>query len=467
MHNAIRRNHMLTNRRLKAKGKSRERECIAIARDLEANKLINTSGDLAPEALAIRSCKLVEEGFVILGVGNGEIVDPNDYKKKRAVALESEDAGFAPELRKAVVFEELGVGLLSEMSALASTFKRHFQLAHELLTCPLVVLFEAFHLLTVKVGVAQRCLRESLDDVDAFQLDVEGCNKQKEDADRRGFGSCRKGFLKVNFGSLTVAAEYPARFASFRGSVVVELVGEDPLGLADEHVLGARDEVKGIVRYVALELFDASRAPHFFIRAAVDALVVLGWRQSNRSSSTFARSSESFSKSVTCITVASSPRGSKTWPAELRRGDGGLDADAVGLLVVDDWATGGSRAVDIGMVDVPSIGGCCLRGKTVARSARHKRTSDALIDFGGDRLVKLDVAEADCSEAINVEQVNEVAAAALVDAEVNTFCNTWCELAGLLYFAALRAGLHLAERHVRDGRAGASGNKGVVDGHNL
>eukprot|EP00965_Chrysotila_dentata_P028317 941817-Pleurochrysis_carterae.AAC.1 len=69
------------------------------------------------------------------------------------------------------------------MSALTSTFKCHLQLAHELLTCRLVILFEAFHLLTVKVGVAQHCLREGLDDVDTFQLKAEERNEREEDAD--------------------------------------------------------------------------------------------------------------------------------------------------------------------------------------------------------------------------------------------------------------------------------------------
>eukprot|EP00965_Chrysotila_dentata_P157830 5214108-Pleurochrysis_carterae.AAC.1 len=41
--------------------------------------------------------------------------------------------------------------------------------------------------------------------------------------------------VELNSRSLTVAAEYPAGFASFEGAVVVELVGEDPLGLADKH----------------------------------------------------------------------------------------------------------------------------------------------------------------------------------------------------------------------------------------
>eukprot|EP00965_Chrysotila_dentata_P243094 6205227-Pleurochrysis_carterae.AAC.3 len=53
-----------------------------------------------------------------------------------------------------------------------------------------------------------------------------------------------------------------------------------------------------------------------------------------------------------------------------------------------------------------------------------------------DRLIEVNVAEADCGELVDVKQVDEVAAAALADAEANTFCNTRCELAELLYFAA-------------------------------
>eukprot|EP00965_Chrysotila_dentata_P105929 3498606-Pleurochrysis_carterae.AAC.1 len=52
------------------------------------------------------------------------------------------------------------------------------------------------------------------------------------------------------------------------------------------------------------------------------------------------------------------------------------------------------------------------RGQTVARGVQHKRTSDAH-DFREDRLIELDVAEANCSEPVDVEQVDEVAAAAL------------------------------------------------------
>eukprot|EP00965_Chrysotila_dentata_P075759 2503172-Pleurochrysis_carterae.AAC.1 len=79
--------------------------------------------------------------------------------------------------------------------------------------------------------------------------------------------------------SLTVAAEDPASLASFESAVVVELVGENPLCLADESTLGALDEVKGVVCYFALKLFDTSCAPLFFVsRAAVDVLVVLRWR---------------------------------------------------------------------------------------------------------------------------------------------------------------------------------------------
>eukprot|EP00965_Chrysotila_dentata_P154024 5090593-Pleurochrysis_carterae.AAC.1 len=64
------------------------------------------------------------------------------------------------------------------MSALASTFKCHVQLANELLMCRLVVLFKALRLLTVKVGVAERCLRGGLDNVDAFQL-IQGRRAQQ------------------------------------------------------------------------------------------------------------------------------------------------------------------------------------------------------------------------------------------------------------------------------------------------
>eukprot|EP00965_Chrysotila_dentata_P034537 1149408-Pleurochrysis_carterae.AAC.1 len=68
----------------------------------------------------------------------------------------------------------------------------------------------------------------------------------------------------MNSRSLTVAAEDPARFASFEGAVVVELVGEHSLGLADERVLWTLNQVKGIVRYLALELLVASSEPLFF-----------------------------------------------------------------------------------------------------------------------------------------------------------------------------------------------------------
>eukprot|EP00965_Chrysotila_dentata_P021789 721626-Pleurochrysis_carterae.AAC.1 len=64
----------------------------------------------------------------------------------------------------------------------------------------------------------------------------------------------------MNSRSLTVAAEYAARFASFKGAVVVEFVGENSIGLADESVFGAFDEVKDVVCYFALELLDLSCA---------------------------------------------------------------------------------------------------------------------------------------------------------------------------------------------------------------
>eukprot|EP00965_Chrysotila_dentata_P236393 6201280-Pleurochrysis_carterae.AAC.15 len=66
--------------------------------------------------------------------------------------------------------------------------------------------------------------------------------------------------------------------ASFESAIVVELVGGDPLGLANENVLGTLDEVERFARHFALELLNASCAPLSFVRAAVDVLWVLGRR---------------------------------------------------------------------------------------------------------------------------------------------------------------------------------------------
>eukprot|EP00965_Chrysotila_dentata_P205008 6182691-Pleurochrysis_carterae.AAC.1 len=82
---------------------------------------------------------------------------------------------------------------------------------------------------------------------------------------------------------------------------------------------------------------------------------------------------------------------------------------------------------------------------------RADRSADAL-GLREDTFVELDVAKADNSEAVDPKQVYEVAAAALVNAKANAFCN----LKG-------RACLALG-RLVSDGR-GTSGDKGVVDGH--
>eukprot|EP00965_Chrysotila_dentata_P235198 6200613-Pleurochrysis_carterae.AAC.2 len=194
--------------------RNRERACVAIARDLEADEFVDTSGDLAPEALAVGFCKPVEESFVLVGVGTGKVVDPNDDEEKRAAALEGEDA------------RDVRSGVYLQVPFSTCTRLSHVSSCRSLRTC---------HLLMVEVGVAEHCLREGLDDVDAFHLEVKGCDEQKEDADRR-FGICREGPVNLNSGSLTVAAEYPARFGSFEGAVVVELVEEAPLGPADERV---------------------------------------------------------------------------------------------------------------------------------------------------------------------------------------------------------------------------------------
>eukprot|EP00965_Chrysotila_dentata_P260387 6213886-Pleurochrysis_carterae.AAC.1 len=77
------------------------------------------------------------------------------------------------------------------------------------------------------------------------------------------------------------------------------------------------------------------------------------------------------------------------------------------------------------------------RWKVVARRVLHKRTgTGGAFDFREGRLIELYIIEANGGEAVDLQQVNEVAATALVDAEVNTFCNTRCDLAELLCFAA-------------------------------
>eukprot|EP00965_Chrysotila_dentata_P093216 3079391-Pleurochrysis_carterae.AAC.1 len=63
------------------------------------------------------------------------------------------------------------------------TFDGHLHLAHESLARRLVVLLEAFHVLAIEVGINQRCLRKSFDDVDAFQPAVEERNEGGKDAD--------------------------------------------------------------------------------------------------------------------------------------------------------------------------------------------------------------------------------------------------------------------------------------------
>eukprot|EP00965_Chrysotila_dentata_P223648 6193697-Pleurochrysis_carterae.AAC.1 len=144
--------------------------------------------------------------------------------------------------------EELSVSLLPKMFALASTFESHLQLAHEPLARRFVVLLEAFHLLAVEVGVAQRFLRKCFDDVHAFQLKVKQRNEGEKDADGGCLRSSREGFVKMNSWLLAVAAEDPACRAAFESAILVELVGENPLiGFANKHVLWTLDKVKGVV----------------------------------------------------------------------------------------------------------------------------------------------------------------------------------------------------------------------------
>eukprot|EP00965_Chrysotila_dentata_P076999 2542584-Pleurochrysis_carterae.AAC.1 len=84
----------------------------------------------------------------------------------------------------------------------------------------------------------------------------------------------------MNSWSLAVAADDQWRLAAFESAIVVELVGETPLGLANEHVLWTLDKVKGVVCHVPIERFDhANCAPLFFIRPTPDLLVAYGRRQ--------------------------------------------------------------------------------------------------------------------------------------------------------------------------------------------
>eukprot|EP00965_Chrysotila_dentata_P078428 2583806-Pleurochrysis_carterae.AAC.1 len=106
------------------------------------------------------------------------------------------------------------------MSALASTFEGHLKLAYKPLARRFDVLLEAFHLLAVEVGVAQRCLRKGFNDVDAFQLKVEERSEEENDADGSGLRCSRECFVKMNSsGSLAVAAEDPARLAAFESAI--------------------------------------------------------------------------------------------------------------------------------------------------------------------------------------------------------------------------------------------------------
>eukprot|EP00965_Chrysotila_dentata_P159033 5253899-Pleurochrysis_carterae.AAC.1 len=94
------------------------------------------------------------------------------------------------------------------------------------------------------------------------------------------------------------------------------------------------------------------------------------------------------------------------------------------------------------------------RGKAAARRVRRKRTDDAF-DFREDRPIELGVAEADCSEPVDHEQIDEVAARRCAAEERAEFVNL-----------NLLAGRHLVGRLGRDSGSASSDN-GDVDGHDL
>eukprot|EP00965_Chrysotila_dentata_P054492 1808454-Pleurochrysis_carterae.AAC.1 len=77
---------------------------------------LHGSPDILDTAVRLRAVANWSKKFFVLvgvGVGVGEVVDdPNDDEEKRAVALEGEDARFAPKLREAVARQEVRVRLL-------------------------------------------------------------------------------------------------------------------------------------------------------------------------------------------------------------------------------------------------------------------------------------------------------------------------------------------------------------------
>eukprot|EP00965_Chrysotila_dentata_P009919 323362-Pleurochrysis_carterae.AAC.2 len=148
------------------------------------------------------------------------------------------------------------------------------------------------------------------------------------------------------------------------------------------------------------------------------------------------------------MSAASSPRGSSALPVERRRRNGGPKVET--RLRNDGWL----RGLHVHLLR--------YRGKTVARAVRCKRTSDAL-GIGKNRLVSLDVVEANRFDAVDLKQVDDVAATALVDAKVTGGA---AEERARLVNVRLLAGLCLVRRLVRDGR-GVSSDKSVVDGHDL
>eukprot|EP00965_Chrysotila_dentata_P056439 1872862-Pleurochrysis_carterae.AAC.1 len=128
------------------------------------------------------------------------------------------------------------------MSALASTFESYFQFAHEPLARRFVVLLEAFLLLAVEVGVAQRCLRKYFDDFDASRASFCGMTPKKSD--------CQLSLEK------DVASRYRRDIVGVFGAIAFVAFGDDvECRVEAEDVavfIGAKE--KCLVELVELEL---------------------------------------------------------------------------------------------------------------------------------------------------------------------------------------------------------------------
>eukprot|EP00965_Chrysotila_dentata_P004737 154959-Pleurochrysis_carterae.AAC.1 len=162
---------------------------IAIARDLEADKLINPSGYCALEALLYREqLQARQEAFMVVVIGNGEVVDQTRTRKNDLLRLRVRMQGslqncMKPQLLRNLVFKALSCRTPQSRSPAHSKGRYH------------------------------------------SMLHFNSRSERKENADGRYFGSSHQRLVKMSSGSLTVAAEYPACLTFIESAIIVELVG--------------------------------------------------------------------------------------------------------------------------------------------------------------------------------------------------------------------------------------------------